>query len=421
MTITSITSITSISFIIPRLFPHTHNNTNPIRILLTLPAALASIAYVVRIHQLFSHGTKHNRGRSWAIYGPSQLVALAACATLIARAVALSNQHSGYSPAAMTATLSMLIAWTLTLVVNHLEPLYTIRASPYVSAYSAISLLAAAITTRTLHDTSSLESQPQFHAFTAFLACNSIHLVIEAYPRGRTRVQQLSPVSRYDKANLFSRLSFHFLQHVVSTGYRRPLALEDVDGLMPGYIRTEHSFPYLAQLWEQHVAKRRAKGQEPSLWRMIMVAYARQWGWILVLCLGHAGLMYMSPQLLGRLLDFVQSYKAPSSEGEVKPEPLALGVILAFGLFVASLVVTFVSAQYYATTTNLGIEIRTALVAMVYRKSLRLSAGAKMKSTAGEITNHMSVDAERWAQATGLMPMVVSVPFEIAIAIWLCK
>ncbi|KAG0313878.1 Canalicular multispecific organic anion transporter 2, partial [Podila horticola] len=136
-----------------------------------------------------------------------------------------------------------------------------------------------------------------------------------------------------------------------------------------------------------------------------MVAYARQWGWILVLCLGHAGLMYVSPQLLGRLLDFVQSYKAPSGEGEVKPEPLALGVILAFGLFVASLVVTFVSAQYYATTTNLGIEIRTALVAMVYRKSLRLSAGAKMQSTAGEITNHM--------------PMVVSVPFEIAIAIWL--
>ncbi|KAG0012086.1 hypothetical protein BGZ81_001777 [Podila clonocystis] len=327
----------------------------------------------------------------------------------------------------MTATLSMLIAWALTLVVNHLEPLYTIRASPYVSAYSTVSLLAAAITTRTLHDTSIASTKPHFHAFSAFLACNLIHLMIEAYPRGRTHVQRLSPASRYDKANLFSRLSFHFLQHVVSTGYKRPLALEDVDGLMPGYIRTEHSYPYLAQLWEQHVVKRRAKGEEPSLWRMIMVAYARQWGWVLVLCLGHAGLMYVSPQLLGRLLDFVQSYKAlPTAAGggggggiEREPEPLALGVILAFGLFFASLLVTFVSAQYYATTTNLGIEIRTALVAMVYRKSLKLSAGAKQRSTAGEITNHMSVDAERWAQATGLMPMVVSVPFEIAIAIWL--
>ncbi|KAG0026932.1 hypothetical protein BGZ82_009216, partial [Podila clonocystis] len=396
-------------------------------ILLTLPAALASIAYVFRLHQLLSRRTKHNLGRSWAIYGPSQLVALAACATLIARSVALSNQDSGYPPAAMTATLSMLVAWALTLVVNHLEPRYTIRASPYVSAHSAVSLLAAAITTRTLNDTSIASTKPQFHAFAAFLSCNLIHLMIEAYPRGRTHVQQLSPASRYDKANLFSRLSFHFLQHVVSTGYKRPLALKDVDGLMPGYIRTEHSYPYLAQLWEQHVVNRRAKGGEPSLWRMIMVSYARQWGWVLVLCLGHTGLMYVSPQLLGRLLDFVQSYKVPPNATgggggvgiEREPEPLVLGVILAFGLFFASLVVTFVSAQYYATTTNLGIEIRTALVAMVYRKSLRLSAGAKQRSTAGEITNHMSVDAERWAQATGLMPMVVSVPFEIAIAIWL--
>ncbi|KAG0081531.1 hypothetical protein BGZ93_010781, partial [Podila epicladia] len=395
-------------------------------ILLTLPAAVASIAYIFRIQQLLSHGTKHNLGYSWAIYGPSQLVAFAASTTLVTRAVALSNQDGGYSPTAMTATLSMLIAWALTLVVNHLEPRYKIRASPYVSAYSAISLLTAAITTRTLHDTSTVSTQPQFHAFAAFLACNLLHLIIEASPRGRTKVQQQSPASRYDKANLFSRLSFHFLQHVVSTGYKRPLALEDVDGLMPGYIRTEHSYPHLAKRWEQHVAKRRAKGREPpSLWRLIMVAYARQWGWVLALCLGHAGMMYVSPQLLGRLLDFIQSYKVPQTaanggrEMEKEPEPLALGVILAFGLFVASLTVTFVSAQYHATTTNLGIEIRTALVAMVYRKSLRLSAGAKVKSTAGEITNHMSVDAERWAQATGMMPMVISVPFEIAIAIWL--
>ena len=209
----------------------------------------------------------------------------------------------------------------------------------------------------------------------------------------------------------------------MSLGYRRPLAFEDVDGLMPGYIRTAQSYTHLAQRWEAHVSKHHATEQAPSLWNVIMAAYARQWGRIMVLCLLQAGMMYVSPQLLGKLLDFVQSYKATSTTGEKEavPDPLALGVILAFGLFVASLVVTFVSAQYYAETTNLGIEIRTALVAMVYRKSLRLSAGARQKSTAGEISNHMSVDVERWPQATGLMPMVVSVPFEIAIAIWLCK
>jgi hypothetical protein len=79
-------------------------------------------------------------------------------------------------------------------------------------------------------------------------------------------------------------------------------------------------------------------------------------------------------------------------------------------MFFASMLNSFFMAQYFQATLNVGVEARTALIAMIYRKSLRLSSAAKQKSTAGEINNHMSVDAERWNDAITFFPMFVSIP-----------
>lgn len=125
---------------------------------------------------------------------------------------------------------------------------------------------------------------------------------------------------------------------------------------------------------------------------------------------------------MNSLLYFIESYKVKANADDtttIEPKPVALGIILAFGMFFSSLLVTFMMAQYYSTTMSLGIEIRTALISMIYRKSLKLSNTAKNTSSSGDIQNHMSVDAERWPNATTFVPMMISVPFEIAIAIWM--
>ncbi|KAG0238619.1 Canalicular multispecific organic anion transporter 2 [Actinomortierella wolfii] len=51
--------------------------------------------------------------------------------------------------------------------------------------------------------------------------------------------------------------------------------------------------------------------------------------------------------------------------------------------------------QQFQLSANLGAEVRTALISMIYRKALVLSACARQTMTVGEISNRMAVDCER--------------------------
>ncbi|KAG0044536.1 hypothetical protein BGZ83_010245, partial [Gryganskiella cystojenkinii] len=390
-------------------------------ILHAFPALLAILAFAYRAYNLLRFGKLHGYGRTWIIYITSQIVTLTMVSVLIARAVTLSNQSGGYSSASMLGNSLLLIAWLFSIPLNHLEGIYEIRSSSYIFAFSAVSWIAAAISVRTMRSLGQTD-QDQFTLFVVFMVLNLVGFLVEAWPRGRTAVQKSSQASAYDKANLFSRLSYHFLQRVVSLGYKKPLTFEDVDGLMPAHIRTEVTYPHLSGNWSRHLEKRRTKDRKPSLLRVILGSYGQRWVGIMTIRVATSVMTYVSPQLLNVLLDFIQSYKVvKNADGTttLEPKPVALGIILAFGLFFCSLIVTFLNAQFYSTTMNLGIEIRTALISMIYRKSLKLSNTAKNTSSSGDIQNHMSVDAERWPQATTFVPMVFSVPLEIAIAIWM--
>lgn len=260
-----------------------------------------------------------------------------------------------------------------------------------------------------LHQT----DQDQFKAFVAFFAINVLGFVIEAWPRGRTRVQQSSSASRYNKANLLSRTTFNFLGPIVSRGFKTPLTNKDIEGMMPEQLKTEFCYEILNQKWQASVAKSQARGSQPSLLWTVLKAYG--WSWVPVFAFRFASstLMFVLPQLLNLLLGFIGSYQTPN------PQHLSLGIILAFGMFFTSILSSICMAQYFQLIMNIGIEARTSIIAMIYRKSLRLSSAAKQKSTAGEINNHMSVDAERWCDALPFLPMLISTPYEVAIAVWM--
>lgn len=247
-------------------------------------------------------------------------------------------------------------------------------------------------------------AQDQFKAFIAFFAFLAAGFIVEAWPRGRTQVQKQRQGGRYEKANLFSRISFNFLQPILREGYKGPLTAKDIEGMMPHRIKTEHSHALLHGRWQRAVTKAQSRGKKSNLFITIMKTYRWDWIPIMVFRLAASTFTYILPVLLNQVLDFIESY----SSGE--PQPASLGIILAFGMFFASVLSAFCVGQFYQTAINIGVEIRTALIAMVYRKSLQLSNAAKQSNTAGEISNHMSVDAERWLHAVTSLPMLVSIP-----------
>ncbi|KAG0257232.1 Multidrug resistance-associated protein 1 [Actinomortierella ambigua] len=356
----------------------------------------------------------HSLGRTWTIYGTTQTLTLISVALLIARAVVLS-QRGAAPPAELLAMSTWAIAWVFALVLNHFETKYTFRSSDYIYIYYLLTIIACAIQTRSRVLLDQNTSDLQFQLLMAFFGTNMAAFIIEALPRGRTKVQRQSGGSQFEKANWFSRVSFHYMQQAVSLGYKRPLEAEDVANMMPKRLTTKYSHEYLSKRWEAHVAKCQAKGTKPSLLRLILTSYGSHWLPILIYRFAASGLQYASPKLLNSLLDFIQSYR----EDDLAPKPLSLGILLALGLFLCSLVVSFIQAAFFVVTCNFGIEVRTALIAMLYRKSLVLSSAAKQKSTIGEITNHMSVDAERWSLNSMFLPMLISAPFEIGLAIWM--
>ncbi|KAG0214051.1 Multidrug resistance-associated protein 1 [Mortierella sp. GBA30] len=389
-------------------------------ILATLPALLAMMAFIARTAFLYRSGLPHRLGRTNLIFWPSQLLMLTVALILVIRA-ALIAREPDRAPASVLASTSMGVAWILAAILNIFEHRCEIRSSTAIFSYYTISIIAAAITSRTINSLPSSSALSLHYStsnatnalYFAYFALLLLGFVVEAWPRGRTQVQQSSDASPYDKANIFSRYSFHYIQELITRGYRAPLQVADVDGMMPHGIKTRFSYSRLSTQWDYHVRKQKARGKEPRLMLLIISAYGTQWIPIMVYRTLASIMTFVAPELMSRLLKFTESYSTDH------PQEVSLGIVLSFGMFFSTIASALLEGQFNQLIMNMGIEVRTALISMIYRKALRLSPAAKQTQTAGEISNHMSVDSERWSEALPMLPLWFSIPLEICIALWL--
>ncbi|KAH9487921.1 Multidrug resistance-associated protein 1 [Bulinus truncatus] len=72
------------------------------------------------------------------------------------------------------------------------------------------------------------------------------------------------------------------------------------------------------------------------------------------------------------------------------------GIFYASMLLIVALLQSILLHQYFHATFLLGMRLRSTVIAVIYRKTLKLSNAAKRSSTVGEIVNLMSVDAQRF-------------------------
>ncbi|KAI8363152.1 P-loop containing nucleoside triphosphate hydrolase protein [Mortierella sp. GBAus27b] len=304
--------------------------------------------------------------------------------------------------------------WVLAAVLNIFEHRYEIRSSTRILLYYVVNVIAGTITTHTLSSISSTNDATTTNALYYTYFCFIIlGVLVESWPRNYTGLQP--NVGRYERANIFSRGFFHYIQHLISLGYKQPLQPSDVQDMMPHRIKTEFSYDHLQQRWDQHVAHSQAQGKEPRLMWLIVSSYGSQWIPIVIFKALNSVVSFVAPELMDRLLEFIAS----NSETDLPSKPIVLGIILSLGMFFSTVATALLDGQYFQLIMNMSIEVRTALVSMIYRKALKLSPAARQSETPGEINNHMSVDAERWSFALQFLPWWGSIPFEICIALWM--
>ncbi|KAG0092364.1 hypothetical protein BGZ93_008357 [Podila epicladia] len=416
--------------------------------LLGVPATLALVAFVGRTVYLKRNKIAHNYGRTKAILWPTQLLLVSNAVTLLLLASSLLNgPYSTLTDGLMSSAGWMFLATFAAIILNSNEHRYGIRASDFLLTYYTVIVVASAFSLFILlgpedqhlvdpPPPSAYKSEP-FRYLLLSTVFTAIVLVFEAFPRTNTRVQRLSrereQLSLYDQANLFSRITFHYAQPLMSLGAKRPLVAADIDGKTPTDLQTHSNHEAIAKTWLRRltargysqsgtplnpISRNRKQRDPPSLLSTVLLTYRSRIIPTMIVRITSFVLLYVPAFLFMYLLRFFAQYAEAVKNGTPVP-PASLGLAIVLGMFASNLLSGILLANSSRECSDMAIGARAGLIAMIYRKALRLSPASRQKSTLGEITNHMSVDAEVWMAAANLLPIAITIPVEVTIAVTL--
>lgn len=108
----------------------------------------------------------------------------------------------------------------------------------------------------------------------------------------------------------------------------------------------------------------------------------------------YALIIMVQPFLVAKILQYIQTGEVDIGLG------IRSGIVVAVMLGAIS-IFAVISLNYgFYHVTLFAFKIRSATIAMVFKKSLNLSSAVRSKYTTGEITTMMSIDSERLWFAT---------------------
>uniref|UniRef100_A0A0E0KN69 ABC transporter C family member 13 n=1 Tax=Oryza punctata TaxID=4537 RepID=A0A0E0KN69_ORYPU len=209
----------------------------------------------------------------------------------------------------------------------------------------------------------------------------------------------------YATASWLSLATFSWINPLISKGSRATLAANDVPPVAPDDT-ADAAYTLFVSNWPAPPAPG-TKAGHPVVTALLR-SFWPQFLLTAMLGLAHLSVMYIGPSLVDRFVNFVR-------RGGELTEGLQLVVILLAGKAAEALA----SHHYEFQGQKLGMRIHAALLAAVYRKSLRLSTGARRAHGAGAIVNYMEVDAEEVANVTHELHNLWLMPLEIAVALTL--
>ncbi|QLQ81220.1 hypothetical protein HG537_0E05750 [Torulaspora globosa] len=147
-----------------------------------------------------------------------------------------------------------------------------------------------------------------------------------------------------------------------------------------------------------------------SLFRALMKTFGKS---ILIATLLETSkdlLSVIQPQLL-RL--FILSFDGKDASNY----PPLNGFFVAVGLFLVSVISTCLQNQFYIAIFEVGLGMKGALVALLYKKSLRLSLASREKSSTGDILNMVSVDVGKIQRFFEDCQIIVGAPIQIIVVL----
>uniref|UniRef100_A0A673LQ85 Canalicular multispecific organic anion transporter 1-like n=1 Tax=Sinocyclocheilus rhinocerous TaxID=307959 RepID=A0A673LQ85_9TELE len=320
-----------------------------------------------------------------------------------------------------------------------------------------LQVLCAIFQFQTLLRDEEIADLPRFCLFYISYGLQLIAWVLSAIADVSPEVKRISQMNPEARATFLSRITFNWFNSMVIKGYKRPLVQEDMwdlnekdssqaicqgfedimaielkkarsslqkkrnkpktkdghqNGLAKGVSQDVLVMEETGKKKEKKKKKKEKKDSEseyPNSW--LVPTIAKTFKGVLLesafFKLIQDLLSFASPQLLKLMISFTQD----------KSSQAWTGYLYAVLLLVVAFLQSVILQQYFQRCFILGMKVRTALMAAVYKKALVVSNDSRKESTAGEIVNLMSADAQRFNDVTNFIHLLWSCPLQIALAI----
>ncbi|KAK1417853.1 hypothetical protein QVD17_26987 [Tagetes erecta] len=206
--------------------------------------------------------------------------------------------------------------------------------------------------------------------------------------------------------SIFSLLTFSWIQPLISIGYKKRLDLEDVPQL-DSLNSAQRSFAVLRNKLELDKSKN-SRMNTFNLVKALILTTRKEIIVTGILSFLSTLASYVGPFLIDTFVKYLNGHR-----------DLNEGFLLVSAFCVAKIVECLAQRHCDFMLQQAGINVRAALVAMIYHKGLTLSSESKQGYSNGEIINFMAVDAERIGDFSKVMhtPWLVIVQVGLALAI----
>lgn len=230
---------------------------------------------------------------------------------------------------------------------------------------------------------------------------------------------------KHENAHWYSRITFFWLLPLLKMGYKHPLEMEDL-GKLPISESSMEQFAYFTETYNRN----KEPDKNPSLWKCYFQCYWRNFfiGGILKFLGDMVG--FVAPLGIAVIVEYVTNNQVQNFEGKyIKVNDfLRNGYNMAGIIFLSALAQgSFSQASSHIITVE-GIRLKTALQALIYDKTLKLSISNKDDDSAsegrvGSTTNLMSEDAFNVMTCFWIGHYTWAIPWKVAVLMYLlyCK
>ncbi|XP_043408329.1 ATP-binding cassette sub-family C member 2 isoform X2 [Chelonia mydas] len=352
------------------------------------------------------------------------------------------------------------VTWILVLLLHDTQRFHTRRDSGPLFFFWILSLLCGVFPLQTLIRKALpglVPDLPRFSLFFISYGLQLLLLIISAFSDVAPETEEMAKKNPEVTASFLSSITFGWYTRMILKGYRKPLEMEDLWDLKEN-VKTQQIFSRFDRNMRAEVRKarrelerRRCKrslreaapdhrnglskaqsqdilvleekrpkrkkkedvsgpsGDYPKAWlaKVLIRTFAGNLLKSVAFKLVHDLLVFASPQLLRLLISFVADPTVYAWQG----------YLYALLLFVTALVQSICLQQYFQLCFLLGMSVRTALMAAVYKKALTISNATRKEYTQGETVNLMSADAQRFMDLANFIHQLWSAPLQIALSV----